>query len=295
MPGLLGSHRSYQRRFVKPIQRDDDSNAKEELRRAVRPYILRRVKSEVLAELPPLTTVRHEVRLSRDEAVRYAMLRRQIHDKLHTGHGKRQNKLEILAEIMRLRRFCCHPRLVFPDASRDCSKVEAFLELVTELIDGGHRALVFSQFTDFLGLVREHLDERGIGYEYLDGSTPRHKRKESVDAFQTGNTPLFLISLKAGGFGLNLTAADYVIHLDPWWNPAVEAQATDRAHRIGQERPVTVYRLVTKETIEESILELHDDKRRLADALLEGADAVASDIDPEQLLALLGPRELQPG
>jgi SNF2 family DNA or RNA helicase len=167
--------------------------------------------------------------------------------------------------------------------------VDAFLELVSELVDGDHRALVFSQFTDFLGLVREQLDQRGIGYEYLDGSTPRQKRQQSVEAFQAGSTPLFLISLKAGGFGLNLTAADYVIHLDPWWNPAVEAQATDRAHRIGQERPVTVYRQVTQQTIEESILELHAHKRRLADALLEGADGSTAGIEPEELLALLGP------
>lgn len=287
MPGLFGSHRSYQRRFVAPIQRDDDAATKEQLRRLLRPYVLRRLKSQVLGELPPLTTIRHEVRLSREESIRYALLRRQIHDKLHTGHGKRQNKLEILAEITRLRRFCCHPRLVFPDAPLECSKLDTFQELVDELVDGGHRALVFSQFTDFLGLVREQLDQRNIAYEYLDGSTPRQKRQKSVEAFQAGGTPLFLISLKAGGFGLNLTAADYVIHLDPWWNPAVEAQATDRAHRIGQERRVTVYRLVTKETIEESILALHEDKKKLADALLEGTDAAG--IDSAELLALIGP------
>jgi len=146
--------------------------------------------------------------------------------------------------------------------------------------------LVFSQFVDFLELVREQLDERGFRYVYLDGSTPKETRGARVNAFQTGESDLFLISLKAGGFGLNLTAADYVIHLDPWWNPAVEAQATDRAHRIGQTRPVTVYRLVTKDSIEERIVELHQEKRALAEALLNGEQSSRS-LSGEELLALL--------
>jgi SNF2 family DNA or RNA helicase len=149
------------------------------------------------------------------------------------------------------------------------------LDLVTELRENQHRALVFSQFVDFLELVRQRLDESGISYQYLDGSTPKAQRQARVDAFQAGTGTLFLISLKAGGFGLNLTGADYVIHLDPWWNPAVEAQATDRAHRIGQERPVTVYRLITKDTIEESIVLLHQNKQALADALLRGGSQAA--------------------
>ncbi|HMA91936.1 MAG TPA: C-terminal helicase domain-containing protein, partial [Polyangiaceae bacterium] len=218
------------------------------------------------------------------------LLRRQIHDKLATPHGKRQHKLQVLAEITRLRRFCCHPRLVFPDAPTESSKLQTFLDLVEELRDNGHRALVFSQFVDFLELVREQLDERGYRYVYLDGSTPKESRSARVQAFQTGESELFLISLKAGGFGLNLTAADYVIHLDPWWNPAVEAQATDRAHRIGQERPVTVYRLVTKDSIEERIVALHEEKRALAQALLDGGEGTRS-LTGEELLALLGAPE----
>jgi SNF2 family DNA or RNA helicase len=191
-----------------------------------------------------------------------------------------------LAEITRLRRFCCHPRLVFPDADQECSKIQAFLELVEELRENGHRALVFSQFVDFLALVRETLDERGISYEYLDGSTPQAARQVRVDSFQNGSASLFLISLKAGGFGLNLTAADYVIHLDPWWNPAVESQATDRAHRIGQERRVTVYRLITKQTIEEKIVELHHKKRTLARSLLDGSGA-AGKLSSAELVQLI--------
>ena len=207
--------------------------------------------------------------LSEADALRYALLRKQIHDKLFTSHGRRGSKLEIFAELSRLRRFCCHPRLVFPDAPDESAKIDALLDLVDELRANGHRALVFSQYVDFLALVRERLDERNIRYEYLDGSTPNKQRQSRVDAFQDGDASLFLISLKAGGFGLNLTAADYVIHLDPWWNPAVEAQATDRAHRIGQARRVTVYRLVTRNTIEEEIVKLHETKHRLARALLD--------------------------
>jgi SNF2 family DNA or RNA helicase len=285
-PELFGTWRGFDRAFVKPIERDADAEKQALLRKHVQPYILRRLKSQVLPDLPPITTIRHEVRLSESEALRYALLRRQIHEKLSTTYGRRQHKLEILAEIMRLRRFCCHPKLVFPDADYDASKVETFLQLVEELRQSDHRALVFSQFVDFLGLVRDRLDEQGIPYTYLDGSTPKRDRQARVEAFQAGETPLFLISLKAGGFGLNLTAADYVIHLDPWWNPAVEAQATDRAHRIGQDRPVTVYRLITKNTIEERIVQLHEEKRRLADALLEGGDKAGA-VDTEDLLALL--------
>jgi SNF2 family DNA or RNA helicase len=286
--GLLGSWKHFQLRYMRPIERDGESEQREALKRLIQPFLLRRTKDQVLRELPPLTTLRHEVRLSEEEALRYGLLRRQIHEKLRSVTGKREHKLRVFAEITRLRRFCCHPRLVFPEASHECSKVQTFLELVEELTENGHRALVFSQFVDFLDLVREQLDERSIPYLYLDGSTPKAARGARVAAFQAGEAPLFLVSLKAGGFGLNLTAADYVIHLDPWWNPAVEAQATDRAHRIGQERPVTVYRLVTKDTIEEQIVELHKEKRALAEALLDGTD-VASRLDAEELQALLGP------
>jgi superfamily II DNA or RNA helicase len=286
-PALLGAWKNFQLRFLKPIERDRDSEQRAELKALVGPFLLRRVKDDVLSDLPPVTAVRHSVRLSEDEARRYALLRRQIHEKLHTAYGKREHKLQVFTELTRLRRFCCHPRLVFPDAPSEGAKLSAFLELAEELGDNGHRALVFSQFVDFLHLAREVLDERGIRYSYLDGSTPKAVRPTRIAEFQNGDAPLFLISLKAGGFGLNLTAADYVIHLDPWWNPAVEAQATDRAHRIGQTRPVTVYRLITEETIEERILDLHGEKRELADAVL-GASDDAPELSHELLTELLG-------
>ncbi|MEI9949810.1 MAG: DEAD/DEAH box helicase [Pseudomonadota bacterium] len=292
-PGLLGDWQHFKHTFLMPVERDAGRESTELLQKLIRPFLLRRLKRDVLSDLPPLTEVQHDVHWSEDESLRYALLRKQIHQKLYTVHGKRNNKLEVLAEIMRLRRFCCHPVLVFPDAPRECSKIEAFLDLVEELRENQHRALVFSQFVDFLALVREHLDERQIRYEYLDGSTPQAVRQARVAAFQEGDAPLFLISLKAGGFGLNLTAADYVIHLDPWWNPAVQAQATDRAHRIGQERPVTVYRLITKDSIEDSIVKMHASKRELAGALLDDGDAVAG-ISANELTELVTESLAQP-
>jgi SNF2 family DNA or RNA helicase len=244
-----------------------------------------------LTELPQLTEIRRTVALSPAEAALYETLRRAAIEKLGAVANSRQKDeprghFQVLAEITRLRRLCCHPELVAPGTSLASSKLASFLELVDELIEGRHRALVFSQFVDMLGLVRQALDERGIAYQYLDGATPQPQRKLAVEAFQAGDGDLFLISLRAGGLGLNLTAADYVIHLDPWWNPAVEAQASDRAHRIGQTRPVTVYRLVTAQTIEERILELHRTKRELADSLLEESDRAAK-LTAEELRALL--------
>ena len=173
-----------------------------------------------------------------------------------------------------------------PETTLPSSKLEQFAKLLEDLLDNNHKALVFSQFVKHLTLIREYLDEAGISYQYLDGSTSMAKRKERVDAFQAGEGDVFLISLKAGGSGLNLTAADYVVHMDPWWNPAVEDQASDRAHRIGQTRPVTIYRLVAKDTIEEKIIKLHQQKRDLADSLLEGSDMSGS-MKADQMLALI--------
>jgi len=187
---------------------------------------------------------------------------------------------------MRLRRACCNTQLVRPEIALPSSKLNLFGEVVTELLENNHKALVFSQFVDHLRLIRDYLDKQKIAYQYLDGSTPAAERQKRVKAFQSGQGDVFLISLKAGGTGLNLTAADYVIHMDPWWNPAVEDQASDRAHRIGQQRPVTIYRLVAKNTIEEKIVELHQQKRDLADSLLEGAE-ISGKVSTAALLQLM--------
>ena len=271
-PGLLGSQESFNRRFATPIEQDRDPGARQRLRQLLRPFILRRLKSEVLSELPPRTEITLSLELSEGERALYEAMRRQAIERLEENAeiNPGEQRLRLLAEIMRLRRTCCHPSLVLPGSDLPSAKLEAFSEIVDELLDNRHKALVFSQFVDHLSLLRAHLDARGIRYQYLDGSTPEPQRRAAVAAFQAGEGELFLISLRAGGFGLNLTAADYVIHMDPWWNPAVEDQASDRAHRIGQERPVTIYRLVAKDTIEERILKLHATKRDLADGLLEG-------------------------
>ena len=283
-PELLGPWKAFSSRFVTAIERQRDIESKAHLKKLLTPYILRRTKKEVLKELPALTVVNQEVELSPSERRRYEGLRQSIYDRLKDNTKNR--KFEVLSELTRLRRFCCHPKLVFPDASESCAKLDAFVNLVDELLLNDHRALVFSQYVDFLTLVRERLEELGIGYQYLDGSASKTKRAEEVEAFQEGKNPLFLISLKAGGFGLNLTNADYVVHLDPWWNPAVEQQATDRAHRIGQTMPVTVYRLIIKETIEESILKLHAHKKDLANTLLSDSGE-AGRLSTDELLNMI--------
>ena len=196
--------------------------------------------------------------------------------------------MHILAALTRLRRAACDPRLVAPELGLVGAKVQEFERLAQELVAGRHKALVFSQFTDFLALLRDRLDAAGLRYQYLDGSTPMAQRTQRVNAFQAGEGDFFLISLKAGGFGLNLTMADYVIIADPWWNPAAEDQASARAHRIGQQRPVTVYRLVTQGSIEDRIVKLHHQKRALAEGVLSGQDGGGGTVlGSAQMLALL--------
>lgn len=281
-PGLLGSRDRFSSRFTTPIERGDRA-ARSRLRDMVRPFILRRIKSEVLDELPPKTEVTLRIDLSEQEKGLYENLRRRALEKVE---GEEVQPLAVLAELTRLRRAVCHPDLVAPEDALEASKLEAFRELVTELVEGGHKALVFSQFVDVLTILRETLDSCGITYQYLDGSTPAKERAKRVAAFQAGEGDLFLISLRAGGVGLNLTAADYVIHYDPWWNPAVEDQASDRAYRMGQTRPVTIYRLVARGTVEDKIVELHREKRELAEGILEGSDQAAS-LSSTDLLELL--------
>jgi superfamily II DNA or RNA helicase len=286
-PGLLGSLESFNQRFAIPIERSQDKQARDQLKKLVQPFLLRRTKNQVLAELPLRTEITLQVELSKEETAFYEALRRDAIVKLmESGTNAGQKHLQVLAEIMKLRRACCNTRLVKSDLPLPSAKLQLFGETLSELLENKHKALVFSQFVDHLHILREYLDEQKIVYQYLDGSTPTNERKKRVDAFQSGQGDVFLISLKAGGTGLNLTAADYVIHMDPWWNPAVEDQASDRAHRIGQKRPVTIYRLVAKGTIEEKILELHAQKRDLADSLLEGTD-ISGKISIDALLQLI--------
>ena len=288
-PGLLGSHEAFRTRFSSPIERQSDPTAAPALARVLQPFLLRRTKAQVEAQLPPRTEVRVPVVLSPPEWQLYEDARLAALSDLETSKSKlreQERRIEVLAALTRLRLLASHPRLYHPASKLASAKLTRFLELVLELQAEGQRALVFSQFTSHLALVRELLDAQGIGYEFLDGQTPQGARATRVRAFQEGSAPLFLISLKAGGFGLNLTAATSVIHLDPWWNPAVEDQASDRAHRIGQDRPVTVYRLVARGTIEEKMLELHAHKRALVQGVLEGKE-LAGKLSVRDLLGLL--------
>ncbi|WP_224362859.1 DEAD/DEAH box helicase [Hyalangium versicolor] len=288
-PGLLGSWDQFRERFAAPIERGKDPDANGALSRVIRPFLLRRTKQEVARELPPRTEIQVPVALSEEEWNLYEDARLAAVAELSTqGKSVRseQQRFQVLAALTRLRLLASHPRLYDGQSAVASSKMRRLLELLEELRSEGHRALLFSQFTSHLDLVREELDRAGFTYQYLDGSTPAAVRAKRIQAFQDGESELFLISLKAGGTGINLTAADYVIHLDPWWNPAVEDQATDRAHRIGQTRPVTVYRLIARGTIEERILSLHSDKRALVAGVLEGTN-IAARLTTKDLLDLL--------
>jgi hypothetical protein len=297
-PGLLGSWERFRKGFAEPIERDRNPDRLMALSRVIRPFILRRTKKEVLKDLPPRQEVVLFAELSEDERRKYDAARMAALSELTVNTGSQENdqqkRIRVLAWLTRLRQIACHPRLVDAAWDQSSAKLDLLMEIIEELREGEHRALVFSQFVQHLALVREALDKAGIHYQYLDGSTPAAQRQLAVDAFQNGEGELFLISLKAGGTGLNLTAADYVVHLDPWWNPAVEDQATDRAHRIGQQRNVTVYRLVAKDTIEEQILALHGSKRELISGVLEGSDRAAR-LNTEELVSLIRLSQVQNG
>ncbi len=291
-PRLLGSESYFRQRFALPISRDRDDYARDQLQSLVAPFLLRRQKRDVLRELPSRTDVTLKVSLSPEEAALYESIRIEALNSLSAGREtesvsrdfKKQSML-MLSYLTKLRRMCCNPSLIEPSWDGPTSKLALFSNSLDELIESGHKALVFSQFVDHLQIVKNHLDDKGIRYQYLDGKTPTKQRTERVKQFQSGEGDVFLISLTAGGTGLNLTAADYVIHLDPWWNPAVEDQASDRAHRFGQQRPVTVIRMVTGGTIEEQIQELHASKRDLAESILAGTDSAS--LDAQRMIELL--------
>ncbi|TAG90233.1 MAG: DEAD/DEAH box helicase, partial [Bacteroidetes bacterium] len=289
--GLLGSLSNFNEKFALPIEKNQEPETQKQLQKLLKPFILRRRKSQVLEELPSKTEITLTVEMSKEESAFYEALRMRAIEKLRessqeNGVHEGERRFQILAEIMKLRQASCNTKLVLKDSDISSSKLELLLETAEELRENGHKALVFSQFVGHLTLIKEAFEKRGFSYKYLDGTTPMKKREESIKEFQNGEADFFLISLKAGGVGLNLTAADYVIHMDPWWNPAVEDQASDRAHRIGQQRPVTIYRLVTKNTIEEKIVGLHRDKRDLADNLLEGTE-MSGKISSDELLNLI--------
>ena len=302
LPGLLGDVRRFAATFRAPIEKQGDGLRRQQLAERVRPFLLRRTKEQVLTELPPKTEIVRWVELAGSQRDLYESLRLAFDKKLRqvlAAKGAAQSQIMILDALLKLRQACCDPRLVklhgTAHAARthgsygsyDSAKLELLLEMLTELLEEGRRVLLFSQFTSMLALIEEELARRGIDYVKLTGQTK--DRDTPIRRFQGGEVPLFLISLKAGGTGLNLTAADTVIHYDPWWNPAVEEQATARAHRIGQDKSVFVYKLLTQGTVEEKILALQDRKRGLADNLLEGAAVRQHLITAEDLDVLFQP------
>ena len=280
LPGMLGTRKTFDRAFGLAIA-NGEREATNQLRQIIRPFILRRTKGEVLAELPPRTEITQIVMPSPEQLAFCEAIRRKALETLASaqkakGAGAARARIELLAEITRLRRAAIDPRLVGGDTAPPGTKIDALVELVTELKAEGRRALVFSQFLEVLDLARTAVEKAGIECLRLDGTMSESARADAVAAFQAGRADIFLVSLKAGGVGMNLTAADFVVFLDPWWNPAVEDQATGRAHRMGQERPVTVARLITEQTIEEKILALHAKKRKLYEDIVSGADGAGT-------------------
>lgn len=303
MPGFLGSYARFRERFELGIVGGDEDLARR-LRALVGPFILRRLKGDVLPELPEKMESVVRVGLEGEQRKLYAAHEQSLRERLNVQKkvsGSRANKrgtisqrekeltrVEVLAELTRLRQIALDPSLVFEDYAGGAAKLDAIAELIGSACEGGEKMLVFSQFTSFLARMEEMLERKGVPYYEITGSTPKVKRVQLVDAFNADDTPVFLISLKAGGTGLNLTGASVVIHADPWWNAAAQNQATDRAHRIGQEKPVNVYRVIAADTIEERILALQDAKSDLADAIVSANDAGSlASLSNEELYDLL--------
>ena len=288
MPGLLGSVEDFHERFEEPISLADE-DAAHRLQCMVGPFILRRLKGDVLKDLP-----------EKNESVVYTGMddeQRKLYDAVASNlvktlrHQMPQEfatqRFAILAELTKLRQICCDPAILYDNYEGVSGKLEAALDLIRTAVEGGHKVLLFSQFTSMLSVIGKRLEEDGLAYHTLVGSTPKEQRARLVNSFQTDDVPVFLISLKAGGVGLNLTAADVVIHYDPWWNLAAQNQATDRAHRIGQKRSVSVMRLIAQGTIEEKIVALQESKRELAESILGGQATASTSLSKEDILALL--------
>ena len=289
MPGILGSAESFAKRFSKPIEAGEEG-ASGRLQKLVSPFILRRLKSAVLTDLP-----------DKNESIVYAAMSGE-QDKLYKANADKlalmlskqmpeefaRNKIAVLAELTRLRQLCCDPHLVYDNYKGGSAKLDACMELIASAVEGGHKALLFSQFTSMLDILCERMQAAKVGYLLLTGATSKEQRVRLVREFQEGPVPVFLISLKAGGVGLNLTAADIVIHFDPWWNLAAQNQATDRAHRIGQTRDVSVFKLIAKGTIEEKIVQMQESKRDLAESVIGGDGVSSSALTREDVLALIG-------
>lgn len=292
MPGFLGTQKRFTQTYRTPIEKNRDETARQRLNNMISPFLLRRRKEQVATELPPKTEIVREVELGPQQTRLYESIRISMEQRIRSiirNKGFSRSHIEILDALLKLRQTCCHPQLVKLDSAGqvyESAKTQLLVDMLEELVAENKRVLVFSQFTQMLLLIEKELDHHGIDYVKLTGAT--RNRDAVVDKFQLGKVPVFLISLKAGGTGLNLTAADTVIHYDPWWNPAVENQASDRAHRIGQDKPVFVYRLVSRGTVEEKIVAMQAMKQRIADSTVnrdQAADPFKS-LNEQELLSL---------
>ncbi|MFA0811665.1 DEAD/DEAH box helicase [Microbulbifer epialgicus] len=289
MPGFLHSQKRFNGLYRNPIEKQANKHKQQTLNQRIAPFILRRTKQEVATELPPKTEIIQRVTLDTAQAALYETVRsvmeKRVRD-LMKNKGLNRSHIEILDALLKLRQICCDPGLVKLEKAKkvkQSAKLEALMDMLPEMLEEGRKVLLFSQFTEMLGKIETALEEQAIPYVKLTGRT--RKRQEAIDAFQNGDIPVFLISLKAGGVGLNLTAADTVIHYDPWWNPAVENQATDRAYRIGQDKPVFVYKFICENTVEEKIIDMQAHKQALADAIYS-KDGENITMDSEQWLSL---------
>lgn len=290
MPGFLYSYSYFKKHFEQPIVKDGETAPLSRLAAIIAPFLLRRLKKDVLKELPPKTEQVLTATMDEEQEKLYAACAAQVEQKIHAELAAgtfEKSRLSVLTLLMRLRQICCDPSLCTDGYKAVSCKRQACLEVVRQACDNGHRVLLFSQFTSMLAILEKDLDRAGISHMTLVGSTPAAERTKLVQAFNSGDTQVFLISLKAGGTGLNLTGADVVIHYDPWWNLAAQQQATDRAHRIGQENPVQVVRLVVQNTVEEKILRLQEQKQEIADAVLSGGITSLSALSAQELLQLL--------
>lgn len=293
MPGFLGEKDTFKQQFRVPIEQDGNAVKRDVLMRRVRPFLLRRKKIEVVSELPPKTEIHRTIEMASRQRDIYESVRLAMHKKVQreiSERGLARSQIIILDAIMKLRQICCDPRLAKLEEEglelQHSAKLAELTQVLPDMIQDGHRILVFSQFTSMFKLMEPELRRIGLDFVTLTGST--RNRAACVDAFQSGKVPLFLISLRAGGTGLNLTEADTVIHYDPWWNPAVESQATDRAHRIGQQRPVLVYKMIAENSVEEKIVAMQQKKAALAEGILSGSGSTQLHFDEEDVSELLG-------
>ena len=286
MPGFLYSYRKFRERYELPIVKNQDPEALTALRRMTGPFVLRRLKKDVLRELPgEEERIVYSAASGRQQKL-YTASALKLKEALAGGAWSGNGKLEVLSQLMRLRQICCDPALCFEDYTGESAKLETCVSLIASASAAGHKILLFSQFASMLERIRERLLQEGISSHLLVGATPKEERSRMVQAFASDEVPVFLISLKAGGTGLNLTAADIVIHYDPWWNVAAQNQATDRAYRIGQEKPVTVYKLILKDTIEENLLKLQNAKLALAAQVVSEGMVSLGDLSQNELMEL---------